>query len=73
MFSKQSKQLADEQIVSPIDFVSNVLEISKSCVYSKWCLELRYYVLICRFRVGILSIPNNTLPHCFVVQWKLNK
>ena len=30
-FSKQSKQLADEQIGSLVDFVSNILEISKSC------------------------------------------
>ena len=37
-FSKQSKQLADEQIVSLIDFVSTVLKISKSCVYSMNCV-----------------------------------
>ena len=42
--SKQSKQLAGEQIISFIDFESKVLEISKTCMYSMLCLELRYHV-----------------------------
>ena len=58
----QSKQLTDEQIVSLIDFVSNVLEISKSCS----CLNLTRVSgakISCfyRFRAGIYQFLTTDL------------
>ena len=64
-FSKQSKQLKDEQIVSLVDFVSNLLEISMSCMHLQYVLTHTSGAKIscfCRFCAGIiLSIPGTDL------------